>query len=283
VDSVVFVAVIGAAILHATWNALIKSSGDRVVSLALQDGVMLCFGLVLIIFVAPIPDSRAFPYIAGSAGILIFYRIFLLKAYRHGDFGRSYPIARGTAPLLVACAGVLIGDDVLSLYGYGAIALISIGIIGLVFSKKYSGGNRLDRGFIYALACGCMIAGYSVVDSRGVRLADTAVGYYACLSIISCSWLPTYVLATKGSGIFPAFRVLGGRALISGSSSGLGYLIVVWAYSQTSAVQVVALRETSVVFGAIIGAYILKEGLGPRRVTCSLLVASGVIFLLLYQ
>ena len=128
-----------------------------------------------------------------------------------------------------------------------------------------------------------MIAGYSVVDSRGVRLADTAIGYYACLSIISCSWLPTYVLLTRGRSIFPAIRVLGGRALIGGSSSALGYLIVVWAYSQTSAVQVVALRETSVVFGAIISAYILKEGLGPRRITCSLLVATGVIFLQLYQ
>ncbi|MFT7532892.1 MAG: drug/metabolite transporter (DMT)-like permease [Gammaproteobacteria bacterium] len=160
---------------------------------------------------------------------------------------------------------------------------MSAGIVGLVFSKKYTGGNKLDSGFLYALACGCMIAGYSVVDSRGVKLADTAIGYYACLSIISCSWLPTYVLFTRRRSIFPAIRVLGGRALIGGSSSGLGYLIVVWAYSQTSAVQVVALRETSVVFGAIIGAYILKEGLGPRRIACSLLVASGVIFLQIYQ
>ncbi|MFT7461255.1 MAG: drug/metabolite transporter (DMT)-like permease [Planctomycetota bacterium] len=163
------------------------------------------------------------------------------------------------------------------------MALISVGIVGLIFSKKYSVGNKLDSGFLYALACGCMIAGYSVVDSRGVRLADTAIGYYACLSILSCSWLPTYVLLTRRRSIFPAIRVLGGRALIGGSSSALGYLIVVWAYSQTSAVQVVALRETSVVFGAIIGAYILKEGLGPKRITCSLLVVAGVIFLQIYQ
>lgn len=281
-DSVIFAVVLSAALLHATWNALIKSSGDRVVSMALQDGVMFCFGLILLLFFAPAPNNMAFPYILTSAVVLIFYRILLLKAYRHGDLGRSYPIARGSAPLLVACAGVLIGDDVLSSYGYGAIALISIGIIGLVFSKKYAGEKKIDRGFLYALACGCMIAGYSVIDSRGVRLAETSIGYYAYLSMLSTSWMPVYVVATRRRMIIPAFRQYAVRALIGGMSSGVGYLCILWAYSQTSAIQVVALRETSVIFGTIIGAYILKEGLGPRRIACSLIVALGVMILQLY-
>jgi drug/metabolite transporter (DMT)-like permease len=278
-DSVVLLAVLGAAVLHATWNALLKSSGDRVVSLGLQDGVMFCISAGLIIFGAPIPQSEAFPFMLGSVGLLVFYRIFLLKAYRHGDLSRSYPIARGSAPLLVAIAGIMIGDDVLSPIGYGAILMISVGIIGLVFSRAFAGGPKIDRGFWYALACGCVIAGYSVVDSRGVRIADTAIGYYAYLSIMSCSWMPIYILATRRRQIADDIRNYGGRAVISGGSSALGYLCVVWAYSQASAVQVVALRETSVIFGAIIGSYILKEGLGPRRIACAVIVATGVIFL----
>ncbi|MBT3557719.1 MAG: EamA family transporter [Rhodospirillales bacterium] len=282
-DSVVLFAVLGAALLHATWNALLKSAGDRMVAMAFQDIVMFCISLFLIIFIAPTPDIQALPYIVMSVGVLVFYRVFLLKAYRYGDFGRSYPIARGSAPLLVAIAGIAIGDDVLPLHGYGAILLISIGIIGLIFSKRYAGDKKIDRGFLYALACGCMIASYSVIDSRGVRLADTAIGYYAYLSIVSCCWFPAYTVATRRRALIPMVRPLIGRALIAGNSSAFGYLIIIWAYSQSSAVQVVALRETSVIFGAVIGAYILKEGLGPRRITCSVLVAAGVIFLQLYQ
>jgi len=90
-------------------------------------------------------------------------------------------------------------------------------------------------------------------------------------------------VATRRRALIPMVRPLIGRALIAGNSSAFGYLIIIWAYSQSSAVQVVALRETSVIFGAVIGAYILKEGLGPRRITCSVLVAAGVIFLQLYQ
>lgn len=282
-DNIVFLVVLSAALLLATWNALIKSSGDRVVSMAMQDGVMFCFGLVLIVFFAPTPDRQSFPYIVTSAGLLFFYRILLLKAYRHGDFGRSYPIARGTAPLLVACAGILIGDDVLSSVGYGAIILISIGIMGLVFSKKYASENKIDRGFFYAITCGCMIAGYSVVDSRGVGLAETSIGYYAYLNVTSTSWMPVYVIATRRSKIVPAFRLYARNAVIGGISAVVGYLCIIWAYSQASAVQVVALRETSVIFGTIIGAYVLKEGLGPRRIACSVIVALGVIILQLYR
>lgn len=278
-DITVFLVVMAAAILHATWNALIKSSGDRFISMAFQDLVMLGISLTLIVFVAPTPNAEAFPYIFVSAGVLVFYRIFLLKAYQHGDFSRAYPIARGVSPLLVGCAGFAIGDDVLSSNGYGAISLISLGIISLVFSKKYAGDKKLDRGLLYALATGCMIATYSVIDSRGVRIAETAIGYNAYLTSLSTSWLPIYALITRRRALIPAFRLYFPRALISGSCSVAAYLCVVWAFSQASPVQVVALRETSVIFGAVIGAYILKEGFGPRRIFSAALVVAGIVLL----
>ena len=281
-DITILLAVLAAALLHATWNALIKSSGDRFISMALHDLVMVSICLFLIAFIAPLPSKESFSYILPSAGVLIFYRFFLLKAYRHGDFGRSYPIARGIAPLLVACGGLVIGDDILSIAGYGAIGLISLGIISLTLSKKYSHEKKLDRGFFYALATGCVIATYSVIDSRGVQTSGTAVGYFAYLTAVSCCWVPIYAILTKRKEVFEAIPVQGKRALISGSCSVVAYLCVIWAFTQTSAVQVVALRETSVIFGAIIGSYILKEGLGPRRVASAILVAVGVILLQLF-
>ncbi len=281
-DTLVFLAVLAAALLHATWNALIKSSADRLVSISLHDAVMWGISAALVIFFAPMPKPEAFPYIVSSASILIFYRIFLLKAYRHGDFSRSYPIARGTAPLLVGVVGVAIGDDVLSMPGYYSILLISLGIFSLVLSKKHASERKLDRGLLYAIATGCIIATYSVIDSRGVRLAETSIGYYAYLVCMSACWMPFYTLMTRRKDFRTAVRLHGHRALISGSCSVVAYLCVVWAFTQSSAVQVVALRETSVIFGAIIGAYVLKEGLGPRRIMSAALVAIGVILLQLY-
>lgn len=281
-DTLVLLAVLGSAVLHATWNALIKSSADRLISMALQDMVMWSIGALLVIFVAPMPKPEAFPYIVTSAGVLVFYRIFLLKAYHHGDFSRSYPIARGSAPLLVGVAGIVIGDDVLSPLGYASILLISLGILSLILSRKHAEARRLDRGLFYAIATGCIIATYSVIDSRGVRLAETSIGFFSYLVCLSASWLPVYAIATRRRAFGAAVRTHGPRALVSGSCSVAAYLCVLWAFHQASAVQVVALRETSVIFGAIIGAVILKEGLGPRRVASAAAVATGVILLQLY-
>ncbi len=272
----VFLIVLFAAVLHASWNALIKSSGDRIISMALHDVVMFTICITLFFFFTPPINAEAIPYFLSSAAVLAFYRVFILKAYRYGDFSRSYPISRGVAPLLVACAGIVIGDDLLSGAGYGGILLMSIGITSLVFSKKYGSGPRLDRGFFYALGTGIIIASYSVIDSRGVQVSGSSLAYLACLISISSSWMPVYALATRRKQFISAIPVYGPRALISGSCAILAYVCIVWAYSHTSPVQVVALRETSVIFGAFIGSYILKEGLGPRRIGSAILVVIGI-------
>ena len=110
----VYLAVLGAAVLHASWNTLLKSSGDRIYSLAFQNLIMALAGAGLLLLVAPFPAAASWPYIAASSAILCLYQYFLLKTYDHGDLSRGYPIARGSAPALVALAGVLLGDDILS-------------------------------------------------------------------------------------------------------------------------------------------------------------------------
>ena len=279
-EGIVLAAVLGAALLHATWNALLKSSGDRVISMAMQDSVMfLCGAVILGTGLVAVPAPAVWPFVVASAAVHIFYRAFLLKTYRYGDLSKSYPIARGTAPLYVACAGNLIGDDLLGFWGFASVILISLGIISLVFSRSNGQLIRLDRGISYALLTGLLIAAYSTIDSRGVRLADTALGYIASLWLSECFLVPAYALTTRRALFIDAVRWHGGRGAMGGVLSGTAYALIIWAFSHASAAQVVALRETSVIFGAAIGAYILKEGFGPRRILSAATVALGVIAL----
>ena len=281
-EGIVLIAVLCAALMHATWNAILKSAGDRLISLAAQDCVMFTLGCMLLL-IAPFPAPEAWPFIAASSGVHIFYRAFLLKAYRYGDLSRVYPVARGSAPLWVAMAGLAIGDDVLTIAGFMSVSLIALGIISLIFSRAYGGMTlgraKWDRGLTYAFATGVVIAIYSVIDSRGVRLSDSVLGYIGLLFATECIPVPAFVLATRRKDLVKTMRANGFGGVYGGVFAVTGYGLVIWAFTQASAAQVVALRETSVIFGAIIGAYILKEGFGPRRVFSAGLVALGVILL----
>ncbi len=272
-------AALGSALLHATWNALLKTAPDRTLALGVQNAVISLCGIVVLLFFAPLPEKESWPFIAATAVVQLFYQVFLLQAYKHGDLSRSYPIARGCAPLLVAFAGLILGDDILAPGGYLGLALVSLGIMSLILSRKYGGLSRLDKGLIYAVLTGAMIASYSVIDSRGVRLSGSAWGYAALLFTVSNGILAIAIMVLKQPLKWQGQTrtYIGGVA--GGFMSAAGYSLVIWAYSVASAAEIVALRETSVIFGAAIGAFILKEGFGPRRVFSAALVALGVIVL----
>ena len=190
-------AALGAALLHATWNALLKTAPDRTLALGVQNAVMSLCGIVVLLFFAPLPAKESWPYIAASTAMTFFYQIFLLKAYKHGDLSRSYPIARGCPPLLVALAGLILGDDILAPGGYLGLALVSLGIMSLIFSRKYGGLRGLDKGLIYAVLTGAMIASYSVIDSRVVRFSDSPWGYAALLFVVSNGTFAIAIMALK--------------------------------------------------------------------------------------
>lgn len=275
-------AVFAAAIFHATWNALLKSSGDRLVSLAMQDLTLCVIGVVLLTFFIPFPNPASWIFAFGSAVVHIVYRFALYQGYKTGDLSRVYPIARGSAPLLVALAGFVIGDDIVSAFGVVGVVLVSIGIMLLVLAAPKSDHAKFDNALWFALLAGLSIAAYSVIDSRGVRLTETALDYLALLYVMEGSVSPTYLLVTRGKSAIEGLKLAGRRGIICGLCSASAYSLVIWAYKHISPSQVVALRESSVIIGAAIGAYILKEGFGPRRILSATVVVAGVVLLTVY-
>ncbi|MCC2111791.1 MAG: EamA family transporter [Hyphomicrobiales bacterium] len=276
-DKYILIAVLGAALLHATWNAILKSSADRFATFVGIDLAQMVIAALALPFVG-VPDRAAWPYIAASIAIHVFYRVFLLKAYRYGDLSRTYPIARGSAPLLVAAAGFLLFDERISAAAMIGVLLISVGVLNLAFSRHYA-VRRIDRGVVYALATGGVIASYSLVDAAGVQRSGNPLDYAVWLILIDTSIMPAYALFSDRRRTFSALRAFGLRAAIGGTLSGLAYGIVLFAYSVGTAAEVVALRETSIVFGAIIGAVFLKEGFGYLRAISASLVAGGILVL----
>ena len=265
-SSTVFLAVIFAAMLHALWNALVKGVGDTHLSMiALQLG-SLPIALGALLFV-PMPSVESWPFLAAAVLLHFGYNMFLLISYRVGDFTQVYPIARGSAPLLVAGVSVLFLDVHLQLAEIVAILLIGAGIlsIGLV---RHSGGERNVYAALLALVTGCFIAAYSLVDGFGVRLAGTAVGFYCWVSIINSILFTTYTRVRK-PGLISAIPTRARHVFfIGGNATFVAFSIVLWAFTQEPIVLVTALRETSIVFAMLLGVFVLKEKLNLVKV-CS--------------
>lgn len=203
------------------------------------------------------------------------YCLFLIRAYRDGDLASVYPIARGSPPLLVTLAAAVFARELPGAATLTGIALISIGILILT-----SGSKRPDtKTSIAALTAGGFIASYMVVDGLGVRVAYSALEYAAWQAVVAGTFIPlTYMLIRRRWLTIPTKKD-GATALIAGTLSTLGYCIAVWAMSLTSMGGVSALRETSIVFAAIIGVLFLKEQLSIQKFLCAFAVTMGVIFM----
>ncbi len=268
---------LAAAFFHASWNALLKSSSDGFNTMIGIDMWQFVVALVLVPFVA-IPAAASWPYIVASAVIHIAYRLLLLKAYEYGDLSRAYPIARGSAPILVTLFAFILFDGAYSGASLVGIALVSVGIMSLALARTY-GVRALDRGVLYALGTGLVIAIYSIVDAIGVRLADAPLGYIAWLFVLDSIPLGVFALVRQKRN-FGRYVVRSGyRAMLAAILSMAGYGVIIWCFTQGAVAEIVAVRETSVVFAAIIGAVFLGEGFGPRRAISAVVVACGIIIL----
>jgi drug/metabolite transporter (DMT)-like permease len=275
-DPGVFALVLGAALLHASWNALVKTGGDPFVRLAV---VNLVSGLCVLPFVPVVafPASDSWPYLFGSVVVHHAYYLALAYGYRFGDLSHVYPIARGVAPPLVAfVAWAFAGEDPGAL-GLVAVLVISGGIVSLAFTDDGRLVALKPMGF--ALATGVAIAGYTLFDGLGGRSAGDVFGYIVWLFIIDA--LPFALLvghryrARLGSALAVAWR----PAAVGGVLAAGAYGLVIWAMSSTAMAQVSALRETSVIMAALIGTRLLREPFGTRRVIAASLVAAGAVLL----
>lgn len=262
------------AIAHASWNALLKNSGDRLLLLSSIRVVGLLSGSVVAALV-PLPSIESLPYLLSAACVHFLYFSFMLNSYRLGDMSQVYPISRGIAPVLVLALGVVFANERLSGAAFFSVFVLSSGIAILAFS-----GNKLEvKALMYALATGTTIAGYSFLSGMGIRKTESAFSYIAWLEIIIGSVMTVFSFHRRKMLALDFARTNWRTGLSAGLLSVIGFGIAVWAMSKAAMAPVVALRETSVVFAAIIGAVFLKEGFARTRVAASLVVASGVVIL----
>ncbi|HEY3633440.1 MAG TPA: DMT family transporter [Caldimonas sp.] len=277
----VVAAVLFGALLHASWNALIKAGDDKALDTALMHFLGCGVGAVLVALVG-LPKREALPWLATSVVIHIGYYVTLVGAYRHGELGFAYPVMRGTAPLIVAVlSGRLIGEHV-PLASWLGVAGISTGVlaIGLTRSARESGSRRHALG--YALANAAIIACYTIVDGIGVRTSGNALQYVALLFLVD--GLPYFALVVwqRRAALPPAFAYMRGRWRVAllGSCASLGaYGIALWAMTKAPVASVAALRETSVLFAALIGVVMLKERFHVQRAVGTGAIIAGVMAL----
>jgi drug/metabolite transporter (DMT)-like permease len=273
--------VLATAVLHASWNAVLRHGRDRLWTSALiAMGGGLASATVLPFL--PWPSRASLPFMAASFAIHTVYRIFLAFAYRWGELGMVYPIARGSAPLLVTLGAAIFAGEHLGTPALAAIALICLGIGGL--SQTSIAAAAPKRALAIAFATGLTIASYTVVDGMGSRLSDNPFSYVCWLEASEAvPWLGV-LLATRGTlRSLHAAPGDGWRALLGGAISILAYALVVWAMSFGALGIVSALRETSVVFAALIGWFFLGERWSWRRLAACGVIAGGIVALVLLR
>jgi len=273
----VFLAVLCAALLHATWNALVKGGVDKRVSMAAVMLGHLPFALVILPLV-PLPAAPSLPYLIAGIVLHAGYQLFLFQSYQKGDLTQVYPIARGSAPLIVALVSVVFLGVHLSPVELLAVTIIGAGILSLALVRR-ADGMRNGGAAMLALVTGCFIASYSLVDGLGARLAGTALGFYSWLTIGNVIII-LVLLSIKSPGVLREVMHSGRRVLlIGGTASFAAYAIVIWAFTQAPIALVTALRETSIVFALIIGVFFLKERLDLAKVFSTMTTLLGVALL----
>lgn len=277
-------AILFAALLHASWNALIKSGPNKSLDTALIHSLGVLFAIPAVLWFG-LPAAQAWPYIAASSLIHVAYYVALAGAYRFGDLGLTYPIMRGSAPLLVAIVGMFMVGDRLSAQAWAGVLLLSIGVltVGLarVASNPAHGGNR-RKALGFALANACIIASYTVIDGMGVRAAGDPFSYAAAIFLFDGLPYMALVLWRLGPQRGDALRYMAGRVTVAigGTVASLGsYGIALWAMTHAPVALVAALRETSVIFAALIGTLLLGERFGWARAAGTGLVVAGVMTL----
>ncbi|MEV4610992.1 EamA family transporter [Kitasatospora sp. NPDC049258] len=271
--------VLASAVLHAVWNALAHGVRDKLAGFALMNTAFLGCGALLACF-TPLPDPAAWPYIAASTALQVGYQLLLLQAYRLGDFGQMYPIARGTSPLVVALLAATVLGPGLPGGKLAGVVVISAGLVGLALAGGVPGRAQLPA-LAAAVGTGVMIAGYTVVDGTGVRLAGGSAGYIAWMFLTQGAAMLTVAAALRGRALPGQLRVGWRQGVAGGLMSLTAYGLVVWAQAQPGSdlATVAALRETSIVIAAVIGAVVLREGLGRIRLAASAAVLAGIAVL----
>jgi drug/metabolite transporter (DMT)-like permease len=271
------IVVLLAAMLHATWNFLVKNTGDKYLSMSAVVIGHTPFALAAILY-SPTPAVESLPYLFTGALLHVGYQLFLLASYRIGDLSQVYPLARGIAPLLVAAVSVIVMGVSLAPVELAAIIIIGTGIASLTLVRRNDGLFNGRAVFLSLMTGGC-IAAYSLVDGIGAREAGTALGFYGWLSLINGLVFAAITRIIRPGIVNKVFSDKWQLALKGGGASFLAYAMVIWAFTMAPIALVTALRETSIIFAMLLGVFVLKERLDLMKVLSTALTLLGMALL----
>ena len=252
-----------------------KSGRDGLVAMALIKLPNLAISLVVISIVG-LPADAAWPFVAASSVVNCLYFYFLLNAYRVGDLSLAYPVARGVAPLLLVVLSALLAGEVPSIAAFVGVLVTCLGILALAQSRSTS-NHRATLAF--AAGVGLCIAIYTLLDGMGGRLSANPVGYVAVLNVITGIAVCGTAFVKRGAAFTQALRTDWVNGTLGGVMMLGAYTIAVYAMTLAPMAQVAALRESSVVFAAILGALFLREPFGAKRIAAACAVTAGVVIL----
>ncbi|CAL9471284.1 DMT family transporter [Streptomyces albus] len=313
---IVVAAVLLAALTHASWNALAHGIKDQLLAFTLVGGGGSLCGAVLACF-APLPAAGAWPPLIVSALLHVVYQLLLMRSFQMGEFGQMYPIARGTAPLVVTVLAAVFVHELPDAWQLAGVLLASAGLVGVALwglrgkkpaghadtgatgaagateadtsaeSAESAGADEGGRGgtpqwpaLAAAVGTGLAIASYTVVDGVGVRASGTSLGYIAWLMLLEGLAIPLWALARWRGALMARLRPIALRGLLGGVLSVAAYGLVLWAQTRAPLAPVAALRESSIIAGAAIGALFFKERFGWPRTAASVLMVGGIALML---
>ena len=280
-------AVLLAAITHASWNAIAHGIKDQLLAFGLIGAGAVIVAIPLV-SLSPLPRAACLPYLLVSVAIHDLYNLLLMRCYRYGEFGQVYPLARGTSPLVVTILAAIFVREHPTLPQLGGVLVVSAGLAVLVFA-----GRRPERVVLLAaIGTGLTIAAYTTVDGVGVRASGSSVAYIGWLMLLESLGVPLFALIRRRSVLFPGGsrppgtpgntmqpRRIIAAGLLAGALGVLAYGLVLWAQTRGALAPIAALRETSVIFGAIIGTVAFREPFGRARIAATIVVSAGIVLL----
>ncbi|MQA77296.1 MAG: EamA family transporter [Streptosporangiales bacterium] len=267
--------VLVAAVAHASWNAIAHDIDDKLVSFTLVGlGGAVCS--LVVVAVAPLPHRDSWPYLLTSALVHVAYFALLMKSYELGEFSQVYPLARGTSPLVVTVLAAVFVREVPPPFELAGVLVVSVGLGTLVLAGGRPGRRDLPA-LAAAVGTGLTIAAYTTIDGIGVRASGNAAAYTGWLILLQSLPIPLYALARRRRALIRQLRPQAVRGLAGGVLSLLAYGLVLWAQTRGALAPIAALRETSIIVGAVIGTIFFAEPFGRSRVVATVVVVGIVL------
>lgn len=272
-ETYVILVVLGSAMLHAVWNAIIKGGADKLIETSMKT---VGGGIAVLAFLPflPPPLPGSWPFLAATICIHFFYYLFIAYAYRGADLSYAYTIMRGSSPLFTALVSAGFLSEALSPSGWTGVLMLSSGVLVLAVDAARRGGFSLPATAL-AMANAVVIMGYTLVDGHGVRSAGNTVSYIFWVFFCNAFPISLFAIGMRGKEYFRYVRVRWKYGFFGGCCSLLAYGLALWGMTRAPIAAVAALRETSVVFGVIFAVLFLKERVTPARAAAAILVLAG--------